>query len=70
MHSPSLLQTGDSSLDAYLLWRRKTRHLRKYGGPVIAIAFAILAAALLWKMGPNQADEVPAEPLANVASDL
>ncbi|MBL9145886.1 MAG: hypothetical protein JNM99_19560 [Verrucomicrobiaceae bacterium] len=70
MHSPSLIQTGDSSLDAYLLWRRKTRLLRKYGGPVIAIGFTILAAALLWQMGRTQPVDDPTEPLANVASDL
>ncbi len=69
MNSPSLIQTGDSSLDAYLLWRRKTRLLRKYGGPILAIAATLLAATLLWKMSHSQIDE-PEEPLANIAAEL
>lgn len=70
MNSPTVIYTGDSSLDAYLLRRRKTRLLRKYGGPVIAIAFTLLAAALLWQMGHSQPDEVATDPLANIAPDL
>lgn len=69
MNSPSLIQTGDSSLDAYLLWRRKTRLLRKYGGPILAITATLFAATLLWQMSHSQPDE-PEEPLANIAAEL
>lgn len=50
MNSHSILHSGNEQLDAYLLWRRKTRLLRKYGGPLLAIGFAIAALALLWQM--------------------
>jgi hypothetical protein len=47
--------SGDEQLDAYLLWRRKTRHLRRWGGPLLAITFAITALALLWQMSQPRA---------------
>lgn len=59
-----VLSTGNSDLDAYLVWRRKTRLLRKYGGPMLAIVMLIIACTLIWQMSHPRFDVQPESVIA------
>ena len=47
MHIP----TGSETIDRYLAMRRRTKWLRKYGGPLIALTFLVIAIVLITQMG-------------------
>lgn len=56
MNTPRGFSTGYRDVDAYLQWRRKTRRLRKYGGPLLALLFMILAVVLIKQMNKPRDD--------------
>lgn len=56
MNTPRGISTGHRDVDAYLLWRRKTRRIRRYGGPLLALLFMILAGVLIKQMNKPRDD--------------
>lgn len=50
MASQLRIPTGSPEVDSYLALRLRTRFLRRYGGPLLAIFFSVAAVALLWQM--------------------
>jgi hypothetical protein len=43
------MKTGMPEVDRYLLMRRRTRWLRRIGGPVLAVLGVAIAIVLMWQ---------------------
>jgi hypothetical protein len=50
----------DDKLRSFLSWRKKTRFIRHYGGPLLALVLLVVCVQLLWRIPRHRHNSQPA----------